>query len=134
MQPTDINRVVISGNLAREPKMHVLPRGESVCNLMVVTHSRARNPRGGDEVDKLNYFDVKVYGMAAQLEAERSHRGRPVIVEGKLDWREWETNEGHQACAVSILAETLEFLDGREHQDAVITQIDWDQLLSANLA
>jgi single-stranded DNA-binding protein len=90
-----------------------------VCNLLLA----CRTPDCGPySAEKLNYFDVKVYGTQAEQASEQMHKGGPVIVEGKLDWREWETVEGHSAQTVSILAETLEFLEdslGDAHADPV---------------
>lgn len=124
MHAANINRVLLSGNLAREPELHVLPRGESVCNLRVMSHA-------GSGEEKLNYFDVKVYGAQAQIASHRIHKGRPVIVEGRLDWREWETVEGHPAQTVSILADTLQFLDDPPETNDQMARIDWDGLLAA---
>jgi single-strand DNA-binding protein len=127
MHAININRVVVSGSLAREPQLHVLPRGESVCNLRVLCN--ARDAAAGE---KLNYFDVKVYGDQAQIASHRMHKGRPVIVEGRLDWREWETVEGHSTQTISILADTLQFLDDpASANSSQLREIDWDGLLAA---
>lgn len=125
MHAANINRVLLSGNLAREPQLHLLPRGESVCNLRLVCHG------GTPGAEKLNYFDVKVYGAQAQIASHRIHKGRPVIVEGRLDWREWETAEGHLTQAVSVLADTLQFLDDPPRMNSDLARIDWDGLLAA---
>ena len=128
MHTANINRVLLSGNLAREPELHLLPRGESVCNLRVLSRSGAMSD---PDTQKLNYFDVKVYGAQARIASNRIHKGRPVIVEGRLDWREWETVEGHPAQTVSILADTLQFLDDPPQTSDQLARIDWDGLLAA---
>jgi single-strand DNA-binding protein len=111
MHAVNINRVVVSGSLAREPRLHRLPRGESVCNLLVACQTPDRVACEQTHAQKLNYFDVKVYGEQAEQASRQMHRGEGLIVEGRLDWREWETVEGHCAHTVSILAETLASLE-----------------------
>jgi len=131
MHAINVNRVVVSGNLTRDPQLHTLPGGEVVCNLRVAcnTTNHRVTPAGCQE--KVNYFDVKVYGAEAEAVSHRAHKGHPVMVEGHLDWREWETIEGHQAQSVSILADALEHLDDGPHENEDALAVDWDELLSS---
>lgn len=106
-----INRVVLIGRLTREPELRALPSGSSVCSLRIAVNS-TRKDANGDPTEKPNYFDVTVFGGAAESVSNYMHRGSRVGVDGRLDWREWETAEQQKRQAVSIIADTVQFLDG----------------------
>jgi single-strand DNA-binding protein len=106
----NINRVVLVGRLTREPELRALPSGTSVCALRLACNSSRRDPEG-ELREKPNFFDVDVYGAAAESVANYMHRGSRVGVDGRLEWREWETAEAQKRQAVSIVADTVQFLD-----------------------
>jgi single-strand DNA-binding protein len=110
---TNINRVVISGNLTRDPELRSTPGGTSVCSLRVAVNSR-RKDESGQWVDKPNYFDVTVWGAQGESCAQYLTKGRPVAVDGRLNWREWETNEGAKRQSVDIIADSVQFLGSRD--------------------
>ena len=89
MAATNINRVIITGNLTRDPELRSTPGGTSVCSLRVAVNSRRKDERG-QWVDKPNYFDVTVWGAQGENCAQYLAKGRPVAVDGRLNWREWE--------------------------------------------
>lgn len=106
------NRVVIVGRLTRDPELRALPSGASVCGLRLACNSWRRDGEDGNIVEKPNYFDVSVFGAAADSVATFMRRGSRVAVDGRLQWREWETPEHGRRQAVSIVADTVQFLDG----------------------
>jgi len=106
-----INRAILIGRLTREPELRALPSGTSVCSLRIACNS-SRKDADGALVEKPNYFDVSVYGAAAESVSTYMHRGSRVGVDGRLEWREWETAEQQKRQAVSIVADTVQFLDG----------------------
>jgi single-strand DNA-binding protein len=110
----NINRVTITGNLTKDPELSsIASGGTSVCSLRVAVNGRRRNSSGEWE-DQPNYFDVTVWGQQGENCAKYLHKGRPVAIDGRLRWREWTTTEGHKRQAVDIIAETVQFLGGRE--------------------
>jgi single-strand DNA-binding protein len=108
-----INRTVLIGNLTRDPERRDLPSGTSVCNLRIASNSRRRSAAGGEWEEKPNYFDVTVFGAQADSCARFLSKGRRVAVDGRLEWREWDTREGHHREAVEIIAESVQFLGVR---------------------
>jgi single-strand DNA-binding protein len=114
MAASNINVVVITGNLTRDPELRALPSGTSVCDLRVAVNTRRKNSGTGEWEDKPNYFDVKVWGAQGDNCARFLAKGRPVAVQGRLEWREWETQDGQKRQAVDIIAESVQFLGGRE--------------------
>ncbi|MGZ5335416.1 MAG: single-stranded DNA-binding protein [Solirubrobacterales bacterium] len=114
MAASNINTVVITGNLTRDPELRNLPSGTAVCKLRVAVNSRRKDGQSGEWVDKPNYFDVTVWGAQGENCANYLSKGRPVAVQGRLDWREWETQDGSgKRQAVEIIAESVQFLGSR---------------------
>lgn len=105
-----INRVVLVGRLTRDPESRALPSGMNVCNLRVACNSSRRDAEG-DFQDKPNYFDVSVYGAASESVSRYMRKGSRVAIDGRLEWREWETSDHQKRQAVSVVADTVQFLD-----------------------
>jgi single-strand DNA-binding protein len=114
MAASNINVVVLTGNLTRDPELRSLPSGSSVCDMRIAVNTRRKNGATGEWEDKPNYFDVKVWGAQGENCQRFLSKGRPVAVQGRLEWREWETQDGHKRQAVDIIAESVQFLGGRE--------------------
>ena len=109
MAASNINRVVLTGNLTRDPELRSLPSGMSVCSLRIAVNTR-RKGASGEWEDKPNYFDVTVWGAQGENCARYLSKGRPVAIDGRLEWREWETPEGQKRQAIDIVADTVQFL------------------------
>ena len=109
-----INSVVIVGNLTRDPEMRAIPSGTSVCQLRVAVNDRVKDPNTGEWADRANYFDVDVFGGQGERCAQWLAKGRQVAVEGRLRWREWETQDGQKRQAVSIVADNVQFIGPRD--------------------
>jgi single-strand DNA-binding protein len=108
----NINRVIITGNLTRDPELRALPNsGQNVCSLRVACNGRRRNSEGQWE-DAPNYFDVTVWGQQGENCARYLSKGRGVAVDGRLQWREWQDKSGQKRQSVDIIAETVQFLGG----------------------
>ena len=114
MAASNINRVIITGNLTSDPELRSLPSGTSVCKLRVACNTRRKDGSSGEWVDKPNFFDVTVWGAQGENCARYLSKGRPVAIDGRLEWREWETPEGGKRQAVDIIADTVQFLGGRD--------------------
>ncbi|HET9676214.1 MAG TPA: single-stranded DNA-binding protein [Solirubrobacterales bacterium] len=113
MAASNVNVVVITGNLTRDPELRHTGGGTAVCDLRVAVNSR-RKDQSGNWVDKPNYFDVTVWGAQGENCANYLSKGRPVAIEGRLDWREWEAKDGSKRQAVQIIANTVQFLGSRD--------------------
>jgi single-strand DNA-binding protein len=112
----NINRVVLVGNLTRDPELRHTPSGTPVCSLRVAVNTR-RKDESGQWTDKPNYFDVTVWGQQGENCAQYLSKGRPVAIDGRLEWREWEAQDGGKRQAVEIVAESVQFLGGRMEGD-----------------
>jgi single-strand DNA-binding protein len=105
-----INRVVLVGRLTRDPELRALPSGTSVCSLRIACNSAQRDGTG-EFTERPNYFDVAVFGARGENVANYMRKGGRVAIDGRLDWREWETADQQKRQAVSIVADTVQFLD-----------------------
>ena len=114
MAASNVNVVVITGNLTSDPELRSTGGGTSVCELRVAVNSR-RKDQSGNWVDKPNFFNVVVFGGQGENCANYLSKGRPVAIEGRLDWREWEAKDGSgKRQAVQIIANTVQFLGSRD--------------------
>jgi len=112
---SNINIVVITGNLTKDPDLRHTGGGTAVCDLRVAVNSRRKNGQTGEWEDKPNYFDVTVWGAQGENCANYLSKGRPVAVEGRLDWSEWEAKDGSgKRQAVRIVANSVQFLGSRD--------------------
>ena len=108
----NINRVVLVGNLTKDPELRHTPSGTAVCKLRLAVNTRQKDAQG-NWGDKPNYFDVTVWGNQGESCAQYLAKGRPVGVDGRLEWREWEAQDGSKRQAVEIVADWVQFLGGR---------------------
>jgi len=111
--PANINRVVLVGNLTRDPELRHTPSGTAVCSLRLAVNSR-RKDQSGQWVDKPNYFDITVWGQQGESCAQYLSKGRPVAVDGRLEWREWDAQDGSKRQAVEVVADSVQFLGSRD--------------------
>ena len=114
MAATNINRVVLTGNLTRDPELRSLPSGMSVCSLRIACNTRRKNNSSGEWEDKPNYFDVTVWGAQGENCARFLSKGRPIALDGRLEWREWQDKEGNTRQSTEIIADSVQFLGSRE--------------------
>src|ERR687896_2334914 len=104
MASTNINRVVLTGNLTRDPELRSLPSGMSVCSLRIASNTRRKDNSTGEWVDKPNYFDVTIWGRQGENAAQYLSKGRPVAIDGRLEWREWQGQQGHNPPGGEVVA------------------------------
>src|SRR5918998_4859670 len=109
-----INRVILVGNLTRDPELRHTPSGMAVCSLRLAVNTRRKDQASGQWVEKPNYFDVTVWGQQGENCAQYLSKGRPVGVDGRLEWREWDAQDGTKRQAVEIIADSVQFLGSRE--------------------
>jgi single-strand DNA-binding protein len=107
-----VNRVVLVGNLTRDPELRHTPSGMPVCSLRIAVNSR-RKDESGQWTEKPNYFSITVWGQQGENCAQYLSNGRPVAVDGRLDWREYQAQDGSKREAVEIVADSVQFLGSR---------------------
>ena len=115
MTTININRVVLTGNLTQDPQLRSTPDDAAVCSLRIASNARRKDARSGGWTDKPNYFDVTVFGAKGENAARYLARGRGVAIDGRLDWREWQRQDGTKRQATQIIADAVQFLGAPQH-------------------
>src|SRR5512142_3559208 len=103
------NRVILAGNLVRDPEIRYLPSGLSVTSFAVAVNSRYK--QNNELKEEVSYFDIVVCGKMGENCAEYLSKGRPVLVEGRLRQRSWET-DGVKRSKIEVVADNVQFLGG----------------------
>lgn len=111
-----INIVAVTGNLTRDPELRSTPAGTSVCSLRIAVNGR-RKDQSGQWIDDPNFFDVTVWGGQGEACAQYLSKGRPLAVQGRLDWHEWKAKDGTGRQQVQIVAQSVQFLNARGDGD-----------------
>lgn len=109
MSTININRVVLTGNLTRDPELHPTSSGTPVCKLRIACNGRRRSS-DGDYEPKPNFVTVTLFGTQAENANRYLEKGRPVAIDGHLDWREWEDPDGKPRQSLDVIADAVQFL------------------------
>lgn len=108
-----INRVVISGNLTRDPELRATTSGTSVLSLGVAVNDRRRNQQTGEWEDYPNYIDCTMFGARAEGIHRYLSKGTKVAIEGKLRWSQWE-RDGQKRSKIEVIVDEIEFMTSRD--------------------
>jgi len=106
--PVYINRVIVSGNLTRDPELRYTPSGTAVCQMSIAVNRQYR--QGEEQKEETSFFEVVAWGRQGETSAEYLSKGRPVLVEGRLRQRRWQTPDGQNRSMVEIVSDRIHFL------------------------
>ncbi|ABM93073.1 MAG: single-stranded DNA-binding protein [Methylibium sp.] len=109
-----INKVILIGNLGRDPEVRYTPSGSAVCNISLATTRNWKSKDSGDKVEETEWHRVVFYDRLAEIAGEYLKKGRPVYVEGRLKTRKWQDKDGAEKYTTEIIAEQMQLLGGRE--------------------
>lgn len=110
-----INKVMITGNLTRDPELRSTPNGTSVLTFGVAVNDRRRNPQTEQWEDYPNFVDCTMFGRRAQSLSNILSKGMKVAIEGKLHYSSWESN-GQRRSKLDVTVDEIEFLSSRNGQ------------------
>jgi len=108
-----VNKVILVGNLGRDPEVRFMPNGEAVCNFSIATTDSWKDKSGAKQ-EKTEWHNIVMYRKLAEIAGEYLKKGRPVYVEGRLQTRKWQTKEGQDRYTTEIIADQMQMLGGRE--------------------
>ena len=120
-----LNRVIIVGNLTKDPELKFIPSGQAVCNLRMATN-RKWKAANGEWKDEVTYVSVVVWGKSAEACGEYLKKGSPALVEGRLQSRSWETDNGEKRSILEVVAERVQFLGSGRKDGASGAGGDYD--------
>ena len=107
----NLNKVLLIGNLTRDPELRYIPSGSAVATFTVAVN-RVYKDQAGEKKEQVSFIRVVVWGRRAEVCGEYLSKGSPVFVEGRLQSREWETQEGQKRSTVEVVADNIQFLRG----------------------
>ena len=109
-----VNKVILIGNLGRDPEVRYSPDGAAIANLSVATTSSWKDKATGERKDETEWHRVVFYGRTAEVAGEYLKKGKPVYIEGRLKTRKWTDKEGQDKYTTEIVGDTMQMLGGRE--------------------
>lgn len=112
-----VNRVIVLGNLGRDPEVRYSPSGTAVCSLSVATSRQWKDKTSGERQEETEWHRVVFYDRLAEVAGEYLKKGRPVYVEGRLKTRKWTDKDGVDRYSTEVIGESMQLLGGREEGD-----------------
>lgn len=112
------NKIILVGNLGRDPELRYTPQGTPVCSFTLATNER-RKDRAGENQDVTTWFRVTLWGRQAETASQYLSKGRPVYIEGRLRVEEWTDKDGKQRHTLEVHATDMQFIGGRGDEGGV---------------
>jgi len=109
-----VNKVIVLGNLGRDPEVRYTPNGNAVCNLRIATTRNWKNRDSGEKQEETEWHSVVLYDRQAEVAGEYLKKGRAVYIEGRLKTRKWQDKDGNDRYSTEIIGESMQLLGGRE--------------------
>ena len=109
-----VNKVILIGNLGKDPEVRYTPNGNAVCNLRIATTRTWKNKDSGEKMEETEWHSVVLYDRQAEIAGEYLKKGRPVYIEGRLKTRKWQDKEGADRYTTEIVADSMQLLGSRE--------------------
>jgi single-strand DNA-binding protein len=108
------NKVILLGNLTRDPEVRYTPNGTAVANFAIAVNRRYK--QGDETKDEVSYIDIVVFGKTAENCGQYLNKGDAILVDGRLQQRRWETEDGQKRSKVEVVAQTVNFMPKRSGQ------------------
>jgi len=109
-----VNKVILIGNLGKDPEVRYAPSGSAICNVTIATSRQWKDKTSGDKQEETEWHRVVFYDRLAEIAGEYLKKGRPVYVEGRLKTRKWTDKEGVEKYTTEIVAAEMQLLGSRE--------------------
>jgi single-strand DNA-binding protein len=109
-----INKVILIGNLGRDPEVRYTPSGAAVCNLRLATTRNWKSRDTGERQEETEWHSVVLYDRQAEVAGEYLKKGRSVYIEGRLKTRKWQDKDGNDRYTTEVVADTMQLLGGRD--------------------
>ncbi|MGQ9605921.1 MAG: single-stranded DNA-binding protein [Thermogutta sp.] len=106
------NRVILLGNLTRDPEVRYTPQGTAVCDVGIAVNERRKNA-AGEWIDEVVYVDVTLWGRTAEVAGEYLTKGSPLLIEGRLRLDTWESQDGQKRSRLRVVGDRMQMLGSR---------------------
>lgn len=108
-----VNKVMLLGNLGRDPEVRTFPNGDSVCNFSIATSTSWKDKASGEKKEKTEWHNIVMYRKLAEIAGEYLKKGNSIFIEGSLQTRKWQTKEGQDRYTTEVVADTMQMLGGK---------------------
>jgi single-strand DNA-binding protein len=108
-----VNKVILIGNLGKDPEVRYMPSGGAVANVTLATSETWKDKQSGEKQERTEWHNVVFYSRLAEIAGEYLKKGSKVYVEGRLQTRKWQDKEGRDRYTTEIIANEMQMLDGR---------------------
>jgi single-strand DNA-binding protein len=109
-----VNKVIIVGNLGKDPEVRYMPSGSAICNVTVATTRQWKNKESGEKMEETDWHRVVFFDRLAEIAGEYLKKGRSIYVEGRLRTRKWTDKEGKDQYTTEVVATEMQMLGSRE--------------------
>ena len=124
----NLNKVLFAGNLTRDPELRYTSGGSPVCNFSIAVNRYWNDKDSGAKKEETTFMRVTVWGKSGETVAQYFTKGMPIFVEGRLQVRTWETEDGQKRSSVDIVAESWQFLGSKRQQSDAPATIPEDDI------
>ena len=111
-----VNKVMLLGNLGRDPEVRTFPNGDSVCNFSIAASTSWKDKASGEKKEKTEWHNIVMYRKLAEIAGEYLKKGSSIFVEGSLQTRKWQTKEGQDRYTTEVVADTMQMLGGKDNR------------------
>lgn len=109
-----VNKVILIGNLGKDPETRYAPSGDAICNITLATTDKWKDKQNGETKEQTEWHRVVFFGRLAEIAGQYLRKGRPVYVEGSLRTRKWQDKDGQDRYTTEIRADAMQMLGSRE--------------------
>jgi len=109
-----VNKVILIGNLGKDPEVRYMPSGSAICNLRIATTRTWKDKTSGERQEETEWHSVALFDRQAEIAGEYLKKGRPVYIEGRLKTRKWTDKEGQERYTTEVIASEMVLLGSRE--------------------
>ena len=111
------NKVILMGNLTRDPELRSLPSGTTVVNFGLAVSERWKDKNTGEQREEVCFVDIDAFGRQGEVVNEYFSKGKPILVEGRLRFRQWETDSGEKRSKLSVTLDRFSFVGSRQDSE-----------------
>lgn len=110
------NKIILVGNLTRDPELRYLPSGSAVCNTAIATNRRYKT-QSGEQKEEVCFIDITLFGRTAEIANQYLTKGKKVLIEGRLKLEQWTDQNGNKRSKHTVTVDTMQMLDGKSQDD-----------------
>ncbi len=117
-----VNKVILIGNLGKDPETRYLPSGDAVASITIATTESWKDKKTGEKQEHTEWHRISMFGRRAEVAGEYLHKGDPVYIEGRIRTRKWQDQEGKDRYSTEIVCDQMQFLASKKREDGDKTE------------